>query len=207
MVYKHWKITILCVASLSVTMCCNTPSKQAETRNIPVEFRNGDIAFRRGSGLASNIVLQTNRRGSFSHVGVIMNIDNEWQVVHEVPDEGESRMDDKIYAEPIGEFFNTMKAASGAVYRLSGIDSASQEAVCRYLEEQLRNNTLFDHKYDLADSSKLYCSELVWHGFLRAGIDITKGSRTMISFPGIGEEQILPADIEYNEDLELMYRF
>lgn len=208
MVPKYWKIVAILILPLLVVACKRSQPQLVEKRNIPVEFSNGDIVFRRGYGAASGAVLRANVRGSYSHVGVVMKSDGEWMVVHEVPYEGRSRDDDKIYVEPVGEFFNTIKAASGAVYRLlEGLDSLDQQIVCRYLSRQVSAQVPFDHDYDLDDTTRLYCSELVWRGYLEIGVDVSKGSRTKVTLPGFWGTHIMPADIEQNCDLTLLYRF
>lgn len=207
MVSKYWKIVFAVLVSTLVVACSNSRTTQVEKRNIPIEFHNGDIAFRRGTGVASRAVLSANNRGSFSHVGVVANIEGEWCVVHAVPYEGKLSSDDRVYSEPTGEFFNTMKATSGAVYRLEGLDSLRQESIRQYLVRQLDIKTLFDHDYDLSDTTKLYCSELVWRAYLGVDIDISNGSRTKVILPGFAGIHIMPSDIEHNEELHLMYRF
>ncbi len=172
-----------------------------------MELHDGDIAFRRGSGGASRAVLMANPRGSFSHVGMVVNVDGQWCVIHEVPFEGQSREFDKIYCEPVSDFFNTIKAATGAIYRLSGLDSVQKETICNYARKHLELSTPFDHKYDLTDDSKLYCSELVWRSYLEVGIDLAEERRTKVSVPGFAGIHIMPADIEFCDRLELIYCF
>ncbi len=199
---------VLLIVVLSLAFSCNnTRIKQAEKRNIPVVFLPGDVAFRRGEGVASRAVLASNKRGSFSHVGVIMQVDSQWMVVHEVPYEGESRDVDKIYSEPVEEFFNTAKAASGAVYRLQGIDSTQRSVVCAYLQRQLERDIPFDHDYDLSDSTRQYCSELVWRSYLEIGVDLSQQRRTHVTMPIFSGVHIMPADIELNDSLLMLYRF
>ncbi len=192
---------------LLVASCSNSRVRQVEKRNIPVEFHPGDIAFRRGVGVASQAVIMSNHRGSFSHVGLIVQVDSLWMVIHEVPYEGDSRDDDKIYIEPVGEFFNTVKAASGAVYRLRGMDSIQRSQVCSYVLRQAAKELPFDHDYDLTDSTRQYCSELVWRSYLEIGVDLSQGRRTHVSMPSFSGSHIMPADIELNENLEIMHRF
>ncbi len=205
MVHRLWQI--VSIALLIVTSCGNNETWQVEKRNIPVEFQTGDIAFRRGVGAASRAVLLSNHRGSFSHVGVIVQQDSQWMVVHEVPYEGKTPEDDKIYCEQVSDFFNTQKAASGAVYRMQGMDSAKRSIVYNFLMRQLERELPFDHDYNLADSTSQYCSELVWRSYLDADIDLSQGRRTRVYMPPFAGEHIMPADIELNETLELLYRF
>lgn len=207
MVSSFHQVVLLFVTLFFAISCSNARDGRVEKRNIPVEFHNGDIAFRRGIGAASRAVLISNNRGSFSHVGIVAQVAGEWRIIHEVPFEGDSYADDKIRSESIAEFFAPDKAASGAIYRLPGLDSMQQNSICNYLFEQLDHNLPFDHDYDLDDDSRQYCSELVWRSYLKVGVDLSEGRRTNISMPLFAGEHIIPADIELNENLVLKHRF
>ncbi len=200
---------IISFSSIFLLSCSgeHRDKKYSEPRNIPVQLCDGDIAFRRGMGVVSHAVISTNNRGHYSHVGVVLKDSvGRWCVVHEVPYEGEKHSDDKIYSQPIEEFYASDKACSGAIYR-SDIDSIERAAICKYLLSQLQKETPFDHDYDLSDDSKLYCSELVWLSFLEAGIDLSQGRRTIVNMPPFNGTHIMPTDIELNDSLRLIYEF
>ncbi len=207
MIFKLKQQLALLIVVLAVLSCGSPRNMEIERRNIDIEFRDGDIAFRRGMGFMSQAVVTANPRGSYSHVGLIFKVNDKWCVIHEVPYEGRSVADDKIYCEEIGDFYNTHKAIVGAIYRLCGADSTQLSAVREYALEQLKRSTPFDHDYNLDDDSAQYCSELVWRSYLASDIDITKGNRTYHSLPGIPKCHISPSDIEYNDDLNLVYQF
>jgi hypothetical protein len=134
----------------------------------------------------------------------------KFTVVHLVPGETGG---DVIKRETIGEFFSRERALKGAVMRLKGADdplgteaglagSAAREAL------RLSATTLmFDHAYDLDDTTRMYCTELVWQVFRRQGVDLTGGRRTKINMPGFNGLYILPTDIARNPQLELVYSF
>lgn len=178
-----------------------------ENRNIAIEFHDGDIAFRCGSGFMSKMVIAANPKGRYSHVGVIAKVNDRWCVIHEVPYEGRTTADDKIYCEEVDKFFDSNKAISGAIYRFEGLDSIHRATIRQYALQQLSLNTPFDHEYDLEDDSSQYCSELVWRSFLTTGIDISNGNRTYALFPGLSGYYILPSDIETNHSLIQIYHF
>ncbi len=207
MVSRRWQIAVLFITLLSCSSCSETRKRGEEKRNIPVALRSGDIAFRRGMGAASRAVLMANARGSFSHVGIVVNIDGEWQVIHEVPYESDSEEEDHICSEPIEVFLGEMKAASGAIYRLEEVDSLQRTTICKYVMRQFDQKTPFDHDYDLADTTHLYCSEMVWRSYLEVGIDLSEGRRTRVTMPGFSGEHIMPADIEQNDKLEQIFIF
>lgn len=201
------QIVYLFVIVTLTLLCACSHSGRKTKRNIPVELHNGDIAFRRGEGIASRAVLMTNARGSFSHVGVVLNIDNQWFVVHEVPFESESLEEDKICCESAEIFFGEAKAASGALYRFQGADSLMVSGVYKYVMRQVERELPFDHDYDLSDSTKQYCSEMVWRSYMSQGVDLSQGRRTKVTMPGFAGVHIMPADIEMDERLELLFRF
>jgi len=68
-------------------------------------------------------------------------------------------------------------------------------------------NTPFDNDYNLNDSTKMYCSELVWYAFKTAGVDITNKKRSKIDLPVFQGEYIFPSDIQTNKKLKLIYSF
>ncbi len=175
-----------------------------EKRNIPIELQDGDVAFRRGVGFMSQIVLAASNPDSYSHVGVVCRVNDAWCVIHSVPYEGESIDDDKIYCEGVEEFFATHKASAGAIYRLRGIDSMECREVLNYALCHLTQETPFDHEYDLEDEEHQYCSELVWRSFLEIGVDITEGRRTTL----VAQRQyIMPCDIERCSQLTQLFQF
>ncbi len=65
----------------------------------------------------------------------------------------------------------------------------------------------FDHDYDLADTTKMYCTELIRNVYLSAGTDLTEGRRTRINMPGFSGDHILPTNLTDSPLLEFVYRF
>jgi hypothetical protein len=94
----------------------------------------------------------------------------------------------------------TREAASEMIGE--AVSGAAREA-----ERLARTALAFDHDYDLDDTTRMYCTEIVWRVFDRAGVDVTEGSRSKVNMPGFRGLYILPTDIENNSRLELIYRF
>ena len=73
-------------------------------------LREGDVVFRRGTGLISRAVLAADEDGQFSHIGIVVRNGNHWMVVHAVPGEPEFKGDsDRVKMEPIASFFCSEK--------------------------------------------------------------------------------------------------
>lgn len=213
MVSRSWQVATILTLAILATACDamlysgGEKSSHNEKRNITVELHNGDIAFRRGSGAASHMVLAADNQGSYSHVGIVVCVDSVWRVIHAVPFEGQSAKDDHIYGDEVGEFFGKFKAVAGAIYRYQALDSAQITAITNYAKLHLDRTTPFDHDYNLDDDSRQYCSELVWRCFLQANIDITNGERSTVTLPTMSGKYILPSDIELNKKLTCVYTF
>ena len=177
-----------------MTTGCQPSSESVRYEDAQCEWREGDIVFRRGTGLESHVV--TTRSASvYSHVGLLHydSLNHEWQVVHAVPAE-----DDPEYlkTEPVSVFFSVERAERGAWLRVDCNDSVAQAAV-RYALGKVEQHVLFDNDYRLDDTTQIYCTELVWRAYLTQGMDVSGGQRqtvpTLFSKEG---EAIFPNDIE-----------
>ncbi len=94
-----------------------------ETGVLPADFpyellREGDLVFRRGTGLVSKVVIAADKGGSYSHIGIIVKEDSMWKVVHAVPGEPDYKGDpDRIKMEDLSQFFQKERAKAGVVVR------------------------------------------------------------------------------------------
>ena len=173
-----------------------------------VHFEEGDIIFRRGTGAKSNAVSHADKKGIYSHVGIIVKRDSVFMVIHITPGEREKGEEkDKIKIELPERFFSPDRAQYGAVIRLKDSleysANAAQEAF-RLLEEGI----LFDHDYLQEENGKMYCTEMIWRAYLSGGKDITRGRRSVIeNFPLYSGTYIFPSDIFDNDEFTLIYKF
>ena len=163
-------------------------------------LQEGDIAFRRGQSIASRVVLAVDKEGGYSHIGIVVKESSSWYVIHAVPGETDKDNPTEILKkESFSQFFAPDRAVSGAIYRLDANANigflAAQKAKVLF-----DRKLLFDHKYDLEDSTKMYCTELIYFVFNYAGIDISEGRRS--SYPAFRDEFLLPSDILANPKLK-----
>lgn len=180
-----------------------------ETLSIPPipheTLRNGDLAFRRGIGYASDAVVIAGS-GKYSHVGIIIKTDKGWSVVHAVPDERpDGETVDRIKCEPIADFFAPNRAIRGEIIRIACPDSTAGKAAAIALT---KTGTPFDHDYDLNDSTALYCTELVRNVFQRTGLPLNGCERlTHITFPFYDGDYLLPSAIYTNNREMTLYKY
>lgn len=156
----------------------------------------GDVVFRKGEGAASRIVMFADNGGVYSHVGIAVDSAGTMMIVHAVPGEPDFKGDlDRVKMDTPQKFFSTANAACGEVRRLKGGSSAARRAAV-YATQVYRRGTLFDHKYDDTDTTKMYCCELVEAAYIHAGETLTGGKRHDLSLPGLEASRcILPSDL------------
>ncbi len=185
---------------------CKSGSGDKRAFRLP-ELREGDIVFRKGGSVVSRMVLYADRSGKYSHIGVVVDNGGELMVVHAVPGEPDYPGDtDRVKMESVEVFFDEERAAAGAVMRpVAGGDTLG--SVAKKALELAGRRVLFDHNYDLSDTSKLYCTELVDFVFRHAGIDLPEGRMTHINIPGMVGDYLLPSDIYESRRLRVIYCF
>lgn len=210
---KRGTYTLLIVSSLFIIAtvssgCLQNKKKENAFTQLPKElFQEGDIAFRRGSGLASRMVLVADRQGTYSHTGILKKENNQWYVIHAVPGEPDFKNDpDRVKMEPIEAFFENRKAICGAIMRIQKDTISAYRAAERALE-LYKANVLFDHQYNLEDSTEMYCTELIDYVYRKEGVDLTEGRMTPLKIPGFSGNYLLPSDIAQSQHLELIYFF
>ena len=117
-------------------------------------IEDGDIICRLGDRLWSNLIKDvsvTDKR--FSHMGIIRINDGRITVINAEGDTGHGR--DYVNEISIGEFLEP--AAAAGIYRINNIDGKIlSELASLYL------GVPFDWQFDMNDSSKLYCTELLY---------------------------------------------
>ena len=140
-------------------------------------------------------------------VGIAVKVDDEWHVVHAVPDEPDFEGDfDRVKCEPIERFYDEFRAGNGAVYR----PNVSNETIAVAVRNALRlsaEQRPFDHDYNLGDTTALYCTELVEYVFGLGGVSMSEGRQTYVNFPSMTGDYIMPSDLTKNNKLNPIYSF
>ena len=193
------------VLLVTLFSCSNS---QKGRPNIPVEtLKQGDVAFRRGEGVISNIVLYNDADGMYSHVGLIVKHNDSLKVVHSVPGEHDDENDfDRVKIEPIEDFYSVERAERGEILRISMSDM-QRENIAKLALEKAEQKVKFDHDYNLNDTTTLYCTEFVQLMFKNVGIDLAESRISDIIFPGMSGNYIMPSDLYKNKNLISIYKY
>lgn len=122
------------------------------------KLKDGDIILRRGFGMVSDLIVTTmDEEYDISHCAIIVKDNKHFKVIHTV---SQSLSEfDGVQSQPLSRFISDSKVNSIIVVRLKGIsDSAISQRAKYFLSKKIP----FDHDFDINDSSKLYCTELIW---------------------------------------------
>lgn len=197
-------MTAMFLGAIGLVQC--SYADKTDILNIPADaIMEGDIVFRRGNGITSNIVAFNDADGKYSHVGVVAKGDSGLVIVHAVPGEGSDGLD-RVRSVPLTDFFSKEKAVKGEIMRYP-LDSLQRREISARAIEKARQKVKFDHQYDLSDTSQLYCSEFVQLIFGKVGVDLAQGRHTWINAPGMSGDYIMPSDIHQNPLLESTYLY
>ncbi|MBO5820683.1 MAG: hypothetical protein J6R02_03740 [Alistipes sp.] len=194
---------LLGIMSLIVLLIgCTSPNQQYDKSSLISQLQQGDIIFRRGTGIVGHAVAAADRQGNYSHVGIVVSDANGFCVVHAVPHEHDYDGDyDRVKCERIDDFLNRYVNADVALFRPKVEDGQRRVAVETALRLYERG-VPFDHDYDLSDTTRLYCTELVEYAYLTAGISLSEGRRTEVNLPIVAGRHIMPSDLTESTLLE-----
>lgn len=195
---------LICLASLTAG-CRNSEDTTSRYDELLPHLAEGDLLFRKGTGVVGRVVTAFDSEGQYSHVGIIARRNGEWCVVHAVPHEHDFEGDfDRVKCDPVKHFVGYYSNAEVGLYRPLVSPEQVQIAVSNAL--RLSDKRVhFDHDYDLADTTKLYCTELVEYVYGLAGVSMSEGRRTDISFIGSSEPQIMPSDLTQSTKLKPIF--
>lgn len=166
-----------------------------------ITLESGDVAFRRGGSLASELVLSADGRSAFSHVGIIEIVEGVPWVVHAVVDEPPGDPG-SVKFEPLGDFFAPDRAIGAAIYRPKLPFQIRGKAAARMAMSYANRHLPFDSDFDLETPDKMYCTELVWRAYREAGIELAEGTFDKLSLPFAHDDYLLPSTLQASRFLE-----
>jgi hypothetical protein len=142
--------------------------------SINSKFKDGDIIIRKGDGPLSYHLMR-NSKENYTHCGIIFNDNDKLRVIHSVGGEISKDEIDGIQTMDLDKFIEHSADSTLYICRPVFMDSAGYKIVER-AKEYLALSVPFDHRFNLLDKEKLYCSELLYHIFK----DINNGKNLFI---------------------------
>ena len=197
---KKYQLYIILISIVCLTTGCR--EKHAYTLYKGQELKAGDIVLRCGSGMTSRAVQMADGGGCYSHVGIVVDSAGTLMIVHAVPHEHEDPKDEETVKMDTPEiFFSSMRTSNGRIMSYS--DSTMARAAAQVAMGIYRKAIIFDHDYDINDTTRMYCSELVEYAYKKGtGISITENARHNVNLPVFTfKNVILPSDFTNSRHL------
>ena len=189
------KIMLLGIVCLAMIGCGKGNYVSADYSTLINKLEVGDLLFRKGTGVVGHIVTSVDNTGEFSHVGIVVNSNNEWQVIHAVPHEPDFKGDfDRVKIESVDKFLGRYPDATIGHFRTT-LEHEQIAIAVTNAKRLCAMSVPFDHDYDLSDTTRLYCTEFVEYVYSLAGISLSEGRRTEVNFPSLSGNYIMPSDL------------
>lgn len=159
-------------------------------------LQDGDIVLAGGVSMQSRAVMSLAGGQVYSHVGLVEVRADGIYIIHASPKgAGDGGGGERVSRLPLAVFLSERGYVRLAVLRLHEDvpDRAAVIAAATAYGAQAADRAVpFDHRYDLADSESLYCSELVWLAYAQAGLAWEPTLMTELSLTRADGPVILP---------------
>lgn len=134
-----------------------------EEKNL---LQNGDIIMRKGEGFVSSVINDLFNTGyNLSHCGIVLVENDSVKIIHTVS--SELSQVDGVQIESLEKFVRESVPNTLMVVRFKS-DEHTRNRIAETSKSYLSDSRHkpFDHKFDLADTAKFYCTELIHYCFL-----------------------------------------
>jgi uncharacterized protein YycO len=168
-------------------------------KSVASELADGDLVFRTGRDLMSQLVLSQGDVSRFSHVGVVLKNQSGLVVVHALPRDGASP--GGVRVEPLAKFADAENASDIGFYRVKGIDADASGRIREYVLSQVGKP--FDDDFRMSEDGKLYCTELVLRALSAAGHNVAASIPT-IQVMSISEPVVPPDYMRRLAQMEIL---
>ena len=131
-------------------------------------FAEGDILLRQGNSFISTLIVQAFPSAEgMSHCGVLVRDQGMWKIIHSIS--GSISDSDGIRIEELPSFIS--KAHLGNVRHIKPAFQIEPMLLASKARYYLKQESAFDHDFDLSERKRLYCSELIRAVYLDAGAE------------------------------------
>lgn len=138
-------------------------------------FEDGDLLFIKGTTWRSYFVsLFDNSNNSYSHVGLVRNVNGIPHVIHASPGNYGTGNRGSVLMESLVEFLNDDQISAAALYRIfppTDKGNVSDSAAFHAMDYVIRGIP-FDHEFDLKTDDRVYCTELIIRSYQKAGLEL-----------------------------------
>jgi hypothetical protein len=129
-------------------------------------LRSGDLIFRDGKSFISHALKQFNRKDDrYSHAGIIHKEGDQTYVYHCIG--GEGNENNKMMKEKLSSFCADTHVNAFAIYR-PALEFDQLRLIDSLAGNYFNQGIEFDSKFNLEDSRRMYCTELIYKVFKEA---------------------------------------
>lgn len=127
------------------------------------KLQEGDIILRRGYGYFSDMIADHLNVNGFdvTHAGILTNRNNIWFVIHSLSSDVSSI--DGMQIQKLTDFLKYSQPNKIIVSRFKNGTLKQQKQIAIEAQKLLDLKIPFDHQGNIQDSSKMYCTEMIWY--------------------------------------------
>jgi len=136
-------------------------------------IQDGDIILRYGHGLVSDYIVNSfNEKYSISHCGIINKKENgEIEIIHS--ESSSFLLEDGIQRQDFDGFTDAGHKNSVLIVRFNKCKNEDLKKITKRAQYYLDQNIPFAYTCHPEDTTRMFCSEIIWHVFLDVyGVDI-----------------------------------
>ncbi len=157
-----------------------SPTSNVDTKAIPIDssafllvaegIGNGDLAFRKGNDITSNMLAQLNTKDKrFSHIGICFIEDGKKIIYHSLGSEyGGAQYIRRDVAKDFLDLENNLSIG----YAKMDFSAKEKQDLHQLLQTWYLQKIPFDMNFNLATDDSLYCSEMVAKALMKAVLNI-----------------------------------
>lgn len=128
-------------------------------------INNGDVILRRGHGLVSDYIANSfNEKYKITHSGIIIKTNNKIEVIHS--ESSSLLVTEGIQIQDLDDFTDAGHKNSVIIVRYKKCKPNEYVKITDRAQYYLRQNIPFSYILRPEDTTKMFCSEVIWHIFL-----------------------------------------
>jgi len=129
-------------------------------------INDGDIILRYGHGLVSDYIVNSfNEEFKISHCGIINKKENgELEIIHS--ESSSFLVEEGIQRQDFDSFTDSGHKNSVIIVRFNKCEQSELNKITKRAQYYLDQNIPFAYTIKTEDTSKMFCSEIIWHVFL-----------------------------------------
>ena len=171
---------VLLIGGFFFVYCYEKASQKKEKSNTYAltkaqkdSLQEGDIIFRHGFGIISDAIVKYSKDPyRISHCGIVVKDSaGGWAVIHTVSNSLAEI--DGMQMDGLRKFVRESQPESIIVTRYRFLNAEQQQRLVNQAYYYLSKRIPFDNEFNSSDSTKFFCTELIWNIFYHAiGIDL-----------------------------------